>query len=176
MIITFNIMRLQIISKSKSDKRIDKIDLDIIELLSIDKNNKEISTDLKIPLSTIQRRVKHLITAGYVSSHTQINYQKFGFKTGLLHVYLKDDNIEEMARKINDLNQITSVEIHIGNSDILGHVIYKEGKELLNLISAIKRMQGVDRIVWSERIYQSPSKEYKNIINIFNREENQGFS
>ena len=140
-------MRLQIISKSKSDKRIDKIDLDIIELLSIDKNNKEISTDLKIPLSTIQRRVKHLITAGYVSSHTQINYQKFGFKTGLLHVYLKDDNIEEMARKINDLNQITSVEIHIGNSDILGHVIYKEGKELLNLISAIKRMQGVDRIV-----------------------------
>jgi Lrp/AsnC family transcriptional regulator, regulator for asnA, asnC and gidA len=173
MIITFNIMRLQIISKSKGDKKIDKIDLDIIELLSIDKNNKEISTDLKIPLSTIQRRVKHLITADYVSVHTQINYQKFGFKTGLLHVYLKDGNIEEMARKINDLNQITSVEIHIGNSDILGHVIYKEGKELLNLISVIKRMQGVDRIVWSERIYQSPSKENKNIINIFNREENQ---
>jgi len=54
------------------------------------------------------------------------------------------------------------VEIHIGNSDILGHVIYKEGKDLLDLISSIKRIEGVDRIVWSERIYQSPIKQYTN--------------
>jgi hypothetical protein len=34
----------------------------------------------------------------------------------------------------------------------------ESGKELLNLIATIKKMQGVDRTVWSERVYQSPPK------------------
>ena len=88
----------------------------------------------------------------------EVNYQMFGFKTGLVHVYLRNGNIEQTARKIQNLNQITYVEIHIGNSDILGNVIYKKGKELLNLIATIKKMEGVDTIVWSERVYQSAPK------------------
>ena len=99
----------------------------------------------------------------------QINYQKFGFKSGLLHIYLRNGNIEESAKKIQYLQNITSVEIHIGNSDILGHVIYKEGKDLLNLISEIKKIDNIEKVVWSERIYQSPSKEKDNILNILNR-------
>ncbi len=51
---------------------------------------------------------------------------------------------------------------------MLGNVIYKEGKQLLNLISAIRKMEGVERIGWSERIYQSPLKRNKNIINVLN--------
>lgn len=81
-------------------------------------------------------------------------------------MYLDDGHIEELAKKIHNLDHIMSVEIHIGNSDILGQVVYKEGIELLNLISAIKKMEGVDRIVWSERIHQSPSKGIENMINI----------
>jgi hypothetical protein len=102
-----------------------------------------------------------------------VNHQKLGFKTGLMHVYLKNGNIEEMTKKILDLDHITYVEIHIGNSDILGNVVYKEGIELLNLISAIKKMEGVDKILWSERIYQSPSKENQRMINIINDQINQ---
>lgn len=86
----------------------------------------------------------------------------------MLYVYLRNGNIEETAKKIHNLDQIISVEIHIGNSDILGNVIYKEGKQLLNLISAIRKMEGVERIVGSERIYQSPLKRNKNIINVLN--------
>jgi hypothetical protein len=78
-----------------------------------------------------------------------------------------------MTKKILDLDHITHVEVHIGNSDILGNVIYKEGIELLNLISAIKKMEGVDKILWSERIYQSPSKENQRMINIINDQINQ---
>jgi hypothetical protein len=90
-----------------------------------------------------------------------------------MHVYLRNCNIEEMTKKILDLDHITHVEIHIGNSDILGNVVYKEGIELLNLISAIKKMEGVDKILWSERIYQSPSKENQRMINIINDQINQ---
>ncbi|MDF0682108.1 MAG: hypothetical protein P0116_14210 [Candidatus Nitrosocosmicus sp.] len=82
-------------------------------------------------------------------------------------------NIDEIANKIQNQKQVSSVEIHIGNSDILGNVIYKESKELLDLISAIKKMEGVERIVWSERIYQSPSKSSDIVLNILNSQENQ---
>ena len=165
-------MRCEIVSKNRIDKNIDEIDIRIIDLMILDKNNKEISQDLKIPLSTIQRRVRNLISVGYVTFKTQINYQKFGFKTGLLHIYLRNGNIEETAKKIHSLQNVTTVEIHIGNSDILGHVVYRDSRALLNLISEVKKLDNVERIVWSERIFQSTSKENNDIINILNGQEN----
>ncbi|HET6590041.1 MAG TPA: hypothetical protein VFG45_07760 [Candidatus Nitrosocosmicus sp.] len=96
----------------------------------------------------------------------QINYVLLGFKTCLVHIYLSDGNINEIANKVYELDGITLIEIHIGNSDIIGHVIYKEGKDLLSIIAAIKKMNGVRRVVWSERIYQSPFKHYNKIGNM----------
>jgi Lrp/AsnC family transcriptional regulator for asnA, asnC and gidA len=166
-------MSCSIMSKRKIDKKIDRTDIKIIDFMVANKNNKEISQALKIPLSTVQRRVRDLISAGYINSKVEVNHQKLGFKTGLMHVYLKNGNIEETTKKILDLDHITYVEIHIGNSDILGNVVYKEGIELLNLISAIKKMEGVDKILWSERIYQSPSKGNERMIKIINDQINQ---
>ena len=151
-------MKCKIILKNKLNKNIDEIDVKIIDLMILNKTNKQISSQLNLPLSTIQRRTRILLTSGLVKSQVQINYHKFGFKTGLLHVYLKNGNIEEMAKSIYKLDGITSVEIHIGNSDILGNVIYKDSGDLLNLVTTIKNMNEVERIVWSERVYQSPSK------------------
>ncbi|HET6589105.1 MAG TPA: hypothetical protein VFG45_02960 [Candidatus Nitrosocosmicus sp.] len=45
-------------------------------------NNKEISTSLKIPLSTIQRRVNNLIGNEFIISKLDLNRKKFGFKQG----------------------------------------------------------------------------------------------
>ena len=92
-------MRCFIILKNKLDTNIDTIDYKIINLMVMYKTNKEISQDLKIPLSTIQRRVRNLITKGYVVSNIEVNYQMFGFKTGLVHVYLRNGNIQETAKK-----------------------------------------------------------------------------
>lgn len=159
-------------SKNRIDKSIDEIDIKIIDLMILNKNNKQISQELIIPLSTVQRRVRNLISEGYVTFNAQINYQKFGFKTGLLHIYLKNGDIEETAKKIHNLQNVTTIEIHVGNSDILGHVVYKDGKALLNLISEIKKISDIEKIVWSERVYQSTPKEYDNIINTLNSQEN----
>jgi len=160
-------------SKNRIDKSIDEIDIKIIDLMILNKNNKQISQELRIPLSTVQRRVRNLISEGYVTFNAQINYQKLGFKTGLLHIYLKNGDIEETAKKIHNLQNVTTIEIHVGNSDILGHVVYKDGKSLLNLISEIKKIGNIDKVIWSERIYQSPTKEKENIVNILNDQENQ---
>jgi DNA-binding Lrp family transcriptional regulator len=157
-----------VILKTKFVKNIDAIDTKIINLMLLYKSNKEISKDLKISLSTVQRRVRNLITAKFVGSNIEVNYQMFGFKTGLVHVYLRNGNIEETVKKIQDLDQITYVEIHICNYDILGNVIYSEGKELLNLIATIKKMPGVDKVVWSERVYQGPTKGNDSMVHILN--------
>ena len=132
------------------------------------RNNKQISSQLSIPLSTIQRRVRILLTKEIITPRVQLNYEKLGLKTGLLHIYLKSGDIDQIAKKVYETDGSTSFEIHIGNSDILANVVYKEGKELLNIITTIKKIEAVERIVWSERIYQSPSKEIvvgQNILN-----------
>ena len=88
-----------VILKTKFVKNIDAIDTKIINLMLLYKSNKEISKDLKISLSTVQRRVRNLITARFVVSNIEVNYQMFGFKTGLVHVYLRNGNIEGTAKK-----------------------------------------------------------------------------
>jgi len=56
---------------------------------------------------------------------------------GMSHIYLRQGNINEIATKIGEIEGIESVEVHIGNSDIIGKVIYKYSKELLKIISHI---------------------------------------
>jgi len=110
-------------------------------------------------LSTIQRRTRHLFTSGIINSRIELDYEKLGYKTGLLHIYLKNGNFDNLAKRINQLEGVTSIEIHIGNSDILASVVYKDGKKLLSLISEIKNFDGVERVVWSERVYRSPNTD-----------------
>lgn len=110
--------------------KIDQTDLDIISLLLQNYNNKEISANLKIPLSTIQRRVRNLVVNDFIKSKIELNYKKFGYKQGLVHIYLNNGNLEGIMEKLSLLKGIISIEVHIGNSDILTGIIYKEGSEL----------------------------------------------
>lgn len=142
--------------KSILTSGIDKIDTQILELLVQNHNNKHISRTLKIPLSTIQRRVRKLVEKGFVTSKTLINFTKFGFKSGSVHIYLDDGNVDTILNNVSKLKGVTSLEVHIGNSDIIAGVVYKDGRDLLYLIANIKKMEGVERIVWSERILEYP--------------------
>ena len=135
---------------------IDRIDAKILDQLVQNHNNKYISKTLRIPLSTIQRRVRKLIEKGYVITKNYINFTKFGFKSGSIHIYLDDGNVDSILNNVSKLKGVTTLEVHIGNSDITAGVVYKEGKELLDIISSIKKMEGVARIVWSERIFEYP--------------------
>jgi DNA-binding Lrp family transcriptional regulator len=133
---------------------IDKTDVRILDLVIENHSNKHLAYILKIPLSTIQRRVRKLIENGFIVSKNQINYTKFGFKSGSIHIYLSNGNMDEILDKVSKLKGVTSLEVHIGNSDIIADVVYKEGKDLLKLITAIKKIEGVERIVWSEKILE----------------------
>lgn len=47
---------------------------------------------------------------------------------------------------------IISVAIHVGNSDILAEFVYINADSLVGIISSIKKIEGVERIMWSQEI------------------------
>lgn len=151
-------------------KKVDALDAKIMSLMILGLANKEIAIRLKIPLSTIQRRTRKLIESGIISMRAEINLQMMGVKKGNIHVYLHDGNIDQLARKIGTINAIDSVEVHIGNSDLIANVLYTDSKQLLQTISDIKRLEGVHKIVWSEEVYNVRNNN-SNLINILLQHE-----
>ncbi len=140
-------------SSFPAKNKIDSLDFKIMSLMVSGLANKEISIELKVPLSTVQRRSRRLIRRGILATKTEVNLEMMGYKKGLIHVYIDNGNIEQIARRISALDSIESVEIHIGNSDMIGNLIYNDSKQLLQTISDIKKIEGVDHIVWSEEVF-----------------------
>jgi DNA-binding NarL/FixJ family response regulator len=76
------------IDSSNPNAKVDSVDTKILELMVEGKVNKEISTLCKIPISTVQRRARNLISSDLVQNDYRLNYEKLGFKTGLLYIYI----------------------------------------------------------------------------------------
>ena len=138
-------------------KDLDTRDQEILQLLLTGKDNRAIATNLKIPMSTVQRRTRKLFERDLVRLRMELNYKKLGFRRGLLHVYLKDGNIKGIAEQISKVNGMQSTSIHIGNSDIVGLFIFRETQRLLDILSDCKKIGGVDRVVWSEEVLDIPA-------------------
>lgn len=87
---------------------LDIIDYKIISLLIPGLENKEISKELGIPLSTIQRRTRNIIKYGLVEIKIQPNFRRIGLKKGLLHIYSRTGNIKETALEISKFDGVLS--------------------------------------------------------------------
>jgi DNA-binding Lrp family transcriptional regulator len=149
-----------------SKKNIDKIDAQIIKLLiGGDHSNIVISSKLNIPLSTIQRRTNSIMKKNLVIPTMRLNHAKFGYHTGLIHIYISDGKIKETANNVLGLDGVTSVEIHIGNSDILADFAYKDSRDLLDIMIKIKQMDGIERTLWSERLSKLDKKDDDLLLN-----------
>jgi DNA-binding Lrp family transcriptional regulator len=147
-------------SDGRAANALDDLDLKIVGLLvSSGANNKDISRRLDIPLSTIQRRTRNLFDKGLVTSKVQVNYKEFGISRGLMHIYLHDGDAMGIAKKVSDIDGVIAVTIHIGNSDIVAEIVYKNGMSIMQIISNIKKIQGIEKVVWSEEIYSVPFRK-----------------
>jgi Lrp/AsnC family transcriptional regulator, regulator for asnA, asnC and gidA len=133
--------------------RIDNIDIKIIELLTFGHSNKQISDKLEVPLSTIQRRTRKLGEKELIVTKTEPNYEKLGFKRGLIHIYLSKGEIDSVGQKLSKMRGIISASVHVGNSDLVGFFIYRNTKQLLKMTTDVKQIQGVEKVMWSEEVY-----------------------
>lgn len=135
----------------------DKTDYRVISLLVLGYDNKKISSTLKVPLSTIQRRTRIILLAGIVTLEYIPNFKMLDIKKGLLHTYLRDGKLRKTAEKISEMEGILSVTLHVGNSDVVSEFVYDNSEELVDIIAAIKEIEGVDKVMWSEEIFKLPS-------------------
>jgi len=136
---------------------LDSIDFKIIALLCSGRNNRQISTQLKIPLSTIQRRTRNIISSGIVDVGLQPNFKRLGLKRGALHVCLYGGDIRKRVTQLSKMNGIISSSVQIGNSDVVSDYAYENTDQLMDTISSIKHMEGVDKVTWSEEVYREPA-------------------
>jgi predicted RND superfamily exporter protein len=134
----------------------DKTDYRVISLLVLGYDNKKISSTLKVPLSTIQRRTRIILLAGIVTLEYIPNFKMLDIKKGLLHTYLHDGKLRKTAEKISEMEGILSVTLHVGNSDVVSEFVYDNSEELVDIIAAIKEIEGVDKVMWSEEISKLP--------------------
>ncbi|HVX02659.1 MAG TPA: hypothetical protein VHA09_05860 [Nitrososphaera sp.] len=133
--------------------RLDETDLKLIDLLLSGHTTRQSAQLLEKPLSTIQRRARLLIQNGALRPTFELGYSKLRIKKGFLHVYLNDGNIQSMVDRLLAYDGVFCVGVHLGNSDIIGTFVFSDSREVLDLISQTKDMEGVERVVWSEEVY-----------------------
>jgi DNA-binding Lrp family transcriptional regulator len=137
--------------------RLDNLDYRIISLMVLGLDNKKISSILKIPFSTLQRRTKRILETNVVNIEYVPNFKILDIKTSLLYIYVRHSQIHHIAEKIADLDGILSCSIHIGNSDIVSEFIHSENSEdLVEIIGAIEQIDGVEKVLWSEQVLKLP--------------------
>ena len=143
---------------------LDARGLEILRLVLSGRTNREIAIKLKIPMSTIQRRTRYLFQTGLVRYAVELDHRRMGLRKGLLHVYVRDGDVNHLADRIAGIRGIRSVSIHIGNSDVVGSFIFKDAGQLLDVINQAKKFEGVDRVLWSEEVFSLPQTDEDTIL------------
>lgn len=133
-------------------------------------DNKQISNELKITLSTIQRRSRRLIQKGIITIKAEVNAELMGFKRGVVHVNIRNSNMDKIANKISNLDLVESVEICLGNSDMTGNIIYKDNIQVIDTISNIKKIAGVEKVSWVEKVCTIKNSDNKIFILLKSRD------
>jgi DNA-binding Lrp family transcriptional regulator len=132
---------------------IDNLDQKLLEFLARGYENKKIATELKTPLSTIQRRIRKIFENQYISRKNELNYKKLGLRKGYLQISLKRDGSYEVAQKLAGIGGITAVsEVRCNDFDILCICIFRNTDELFSLIENIKAIDRIDKIACAEEV------------------------
>ena len=155
-------------SSDKKSARIDETDKKIIASLLAGMSNKEISKTLQIPLSTVQRRTRNVLENDFVKRRLEPNYRLLGYSKGLLHVYINGVDAMAVASKLAKLRGVIRISLHIGNSDVVADIIYKDNRDILSAITETKKIDGISRVLWSEEVLEVQlSKEGANVAGYF---------
>ena len=106
---------LRTINKSNCGYSIslNETDFEMISLLVAGSDNKRISKELNIPLSTVQRGTRNLKLSGIVTMRLVPNFKRLGIKKGLLHVYLSNGDIKKSAVKLAQTDDILSTGVQL---------------------------------------------------------------
>ena len=149
----------------------DRINKAIIAELLKDANIKSthLSSKLRVPLSTIQRRLKTIQSSPLLKKRFDIDANLLGLGRGEIIVYAEKGKAKEIIQNILQKYRYTNVLSistrinHIHN--IIISIVYKDSTEIYNIIENIKAMPHVITVEWSELVeYMENSKAFETII------------
>ena len=111
----------------------------------------EISQQLDMPLSTVQRRRKRL-EEEYLIKHYSLDPMKFGWRKIDLLIYTEGGETMIVGKELLKREEVTYAARTIGEHtiDLRVEVFVKDNGVLLNLLEDVKAMKGVRDVVWTE--------------------------
>lgn len=147
----------------KPDIGLSQLDRKILKILLAPNgyliSTKSISTKLGIPVTTIRRRRKRL-ESKFLKMQYVLDIEKFGWRRIDFFISIRNGLVNNVAKKLMDLNDVTYVGKSIGEHtiDLRVESIVKDNVVLLDLLEQIKGMEGVRDAVWSEIVNVVGSK------------------
>jgi DNA-binding Lrp family transcriptional regulator len=130
----------------------DKIDLKLLNLFLKDKNSREIAEESKIPLSTVKRRTKNMLKEGLVNHKTEINYERLGINKSFVFVNIIKKEQSDIINNLFNIKQITSVSVTLYNFDLICIALFKNNKEFYQIISSVKKIPGVKKVLIAQEM------------------------
>lgn len=128
----------------------DKLDLEIIELLSRNSRTSfmEIARKLKVSESTIRKRVSNLEKDSIIKKYSLIvDTDKIGFgNVALIGVDANPEKYLDIAQKLTEFDEIRYVGSSTGDHMFMLEVWAKNWDELKILTDKLKGLDGVTRI------------------------------
>jgi DNA-binding Lrp family transcriptional regulator len=115
--------------------------------------SQELSLQLGIPLSTVQRRRKKLEETYLVKTYS-LDPLRFGFRRVDLLIAIGGGASISVGKELLKSDKVLSVERTIGEHtiDLKVETLVKENTELLDLLEEVEAMNGVRDVIWTEVI------------------------
>jgi DNA-binding Lrp family transcriptional regulator len=134
--------------------KLSELDKKMLKLLLDSEGNMsthELSQQLGIPVSTVQRRRKRLEET-FLVKHYSLDPMKFGYRRVDLLIYTEGGTTIDIAKELLKREEVTSVFRTVGEHtiELLVEVFVKENLVLLDLIEQVKTMKGVRDLIWIE--------------------------
>jgi hypothetical protein len=133
------------------DKEILKVLLDRDSGRDGEVSSRQLGVKLGIPLSTIQRRRRHLEQT-YLERTYSLNLANLGYRRVDLLIFTGGGATQEIAHELLKRDEVVYVGRSIGEHtiDLRAEVIIKDNSELLGLLELVKAMSSVRDVIWSE--------------------------
>ncbi len=112
-----------------------------------------LSRKLEIPLTTVQRRRKRL-ESEFLEVSYSLRLDKLGWRKADLLVSTEKGMTSTVGKEILAHNNITRVSKAIGEHTIDLHAesVFRDNKQLMDVIEWIKSLEGVRDVVWTEPV------------------------
>ena len=114
----------------------------------------QLSRELDLPLSTVQRRRTRL-EKNVIDMNYFLKLQNIGWRMGMLFVSASHGKADIIGKQILEMdNMVRSVERMVGEStmDLKIDFIFRNTEELLSLLDRIKSLEGTKNFFWGESV------------------------